>query len=130
MQLPGATSVRSTPLTVHTVAGLAVKATVNPLLAEASSVIGPSSGATGALRSWSHAITCALRATVKDLLTLVAATTVAEPAWAAVMVHVPAVRTVITPVELLTVQTAAVDELKVIGSEADDEADTVGAGSR
>ena len=67
---------------------------------------------------------------MKDLLTLVAATTVAEPAWAAAMVHVPAVRTVITPVELLTVQTAAVNELKVIGSEADDEADTVGAGSR
>ena len=71
---------------------------------------------------------CAFNAMLKVLLTLAAAATVVDPACEATTVHDPAVSTEIVPLELI-VQTAGVEEANEIGSEADDEAVTIGADS-
>jgi hypothetical protein len=68
---------------------------------------------------------CARNAIVNDWVTLAAGITVAEPACDATMVQVPAVRTEIVCPE--TVQTAVVEEVKVIGKLRDDVALMVGA---
>ena len=125
-QFPSDLRVRSTPVRVQTVEGVAVKETVSPLLADASRVIGPSSGPTKS-SSCSHEITCGLSATVNDCVTLTALTTVAEPAWEATIVQVPALSTVIVCTD--SVHTGVVDDVSVTVKPADEEAVISGAAS-
>ena len=72
-----------------------------------------------------NVMVCARSAIVNDWVTLAAAITVAEPACDATMVQVPAVSTEIVSPE--TVQTAVVEEVKVIGKLREDAALIVGA---